>query len=378
MKKLAVLGSTGSIGKNTLKVARRFQGELRITALAAHSNIDLLEKQALEFRPEIVGVFDKEKAFVLQKRLSSCKVLGGAEGICALAAHDHVDLVVSSIVGMAGLLPTASAIKSGKDLALANKEVLVSAGSFIMPLVKKHGIQLLPIDSEHNAIFQCLYGEDFEEVRRIILTASGGPFRDFSLEDLKGATIEQALKNPNWEMGPKVSIDSSTLMNKGLEMIEAHWLFGLDPKRIDVVIHKQSVIHSMVEFCDGSIKAQMNKPDMINPIQHAIMYPKRYSSMFPPFSFEEYSTLHFSKPDFKKFPCLNLAYQAVEKGGSLPCYMNAVNEVLVNRFLEKEIAWWDIANKLEFLMLKHEVKEGLSLEDLLVVDELAREEAKAI
>lgn len=371
MKTIALLGSTGSIGKNTLNVAKHLG--CRVASLAAHSNIDLLEKQANEWNPEVIGVFDEEKARELQKRLPNVEVLGGLEGLIAAATVPCADLAVSSIVGAAGLLPTFKAIEAGKTIGLANKEVLIAAGELMMNLAKKQGVEILPIDSEHSAIFQCLRGESSSTVRRLILTASGGPFREFSFEDMKTITPESALNHPTWNMGKKITIDSSTLMNKGLEVIEAHILFGQPIEKIDVVIHPQSIIHSLVEFIDGSLISQMGVHDMQVPIQYVLTYPDRKNGLHPCFDFEKYSTLEFFKPDLEKFPCLRLAYEAAKIGGTLPCFMNGANEALVEQFLAGKISWIEIGQKLETLMEAHQVMPQESLETLLAIDKEARQ-----
>jgi len=346
---------------------------LSVTALSAHSNIDLLEKQARLFKPELVAVFDHAKALELQKRLPKIPVLAGEEGVKAAAAHPHVDYVVSAIVGSQGIAPTLSAIQAGKTVGLANKEVLISAGELIMSEVRKAGVNLLPIDSEHSALFQCLKGEEKETVRRLILTASGGPFFRHSASELGDITPKCALNHPTWKMGNKVTIDSSTLMNKGLEVIEAHHLFDISIDQIDVVIHPQSLVHSFVEFVDGSLLAQVGEHDMKIPIQYALTYPGRKKGIAPCFDFTKYSKMEFYTPDQDRFRCLALAYEAIKTGGSLPCFMNAVNEVLVERFLKGSITWLDIGQKLEKLMEKHDVQPVADLEALLAIDQEARE-----
>lgn len=378
MKNISILGSTGSIGTSTLKVARHLKDKFKVVALAAHSQIDLLEQQAIEFNPELIAVFDKEKAFELKKRMPHTNVVGGMEGLQEVAGYPCSNFVVSAIVGMAGLLPTLTAIEHGKTIGLANKEVLVAAGELVTAYAKEKGVKIIPIDSEHNALFQCLEGEDPSSVSRLILTASGGPFREFTQEQLNQVTIEDALRHPNWRMGAKITIDCSTLMNKGLEAIEAHWLFQRPIDQIEIVIHPQSIIHSLVEFIDGSMLAQMNQPDMILPIQYAMSYPKRLKGMLPPFNFLANPVLEFKAPDIQRFPCLNLALEACRKGGSLPCFMNAANEVLVNRFIKKQLSWNDIGKKLEQVMEKHSIEQSLSLETIMTVDSLARREAEKI
>lgn len=371
-KKVAILGSTGSIGKNALNVARHLG--IPVKALAVKSNIELLEAQIKEFSPEMVAVYDKEQAHILQKKVS-IKVLGGMEGICEVAANSSANFVISAMTGASGIEPTAAAITQGKNIGLANKEILVAAGEYITQLAKTHKISLIPIDSEHSAIFQCLQGSTLQEVRRLILTASGGPFLHASESDLASITLDQALSHPTWTMGPKVSIDSSTLMNKGFELIEAFFLFGIPLNQIEVVIHPQSVIHSFVEFIDGSILAQASEPSMIIPIQYALTYPERKPGLLPAFDFYKYSALQFFAPDLQKFRCLKLAYHSLAQGGSSPCYLNAANEVLVERFLSREISWIEISTKLEQLLYRHSFKPASDLETILLVDKEARLEA---
>lgn len=372
-KKIAILGSTGSIGCSSLEVIRHLgQEEYSVVALAAHSNIDLLEAQAKEFNPKLIAVYDVKKAAELQRRLPAVQVVAGIEGVNAVAAFDDADLVISALVGTLGLIPTVAAIKAKKNIALANKEVLVSGGALVISLAKEYGVEILPVDSEHSAIFQCLNGERREEVQRLILTASGGPFRDFSSEQLEKITVADALNHPTWKMGPKVTIDSSTLMNKGLEVIEAHWLFGIAPENIDVVIHPQSVIHSMVEYRDGSVIAQMSKPTMHLPIQYALTYPERSKGMIGAFDFKKYATLEFFTPDVERFRCLKLAFDSIVEGQSMPCFMNAANEVLVERFLKGKISWRMISQKLDMLMSKHNKISIHAIEDVVHVDHEAR------
>ena len=376
MKNLAILGSTGSIGKNCLAVARHLGPDaVRITALAAKENIQLLEEQAREFHPQIVAVYDLEQAHKLQARIPEIPVIGGMDGLQAVATHEKANLVISAISGSIGLAPTIAAIKAKKNIGFANKEVLVAGGEIVMALVRIHGIELIPIDSELTAIFQCLKGENAKGVQRLLITASGGPFRNYTAAELQGITVDHALNHPNYRMGPKVTIDSSTLMNKGLEMIEAHWLFQIPIEKIEVVVHPQQIIHSMVEFIDNSMLAQMCEPDMLVPIQYAITYPKRYNGTLKPFDFAKNHSLQFSLPDMNKFRCLKLAYDAIRSGGSYPCYMNAVNEELVYSFLNRKIAWSDIANRLEDRMSKHSMMPICSFQDILDVDQMARKEA---
>lgn len=375
-KRIAILGSTGSIGRNTLDVAKHLG--LEVTALGAHGNIDLLEQQAREFSPKMVAVFHQQKAQELRQRLPHIQVLGGMQGLEEMAACSDAEVVVSAMSGTAGILPTIAAIRAGKDIALANKEVLVSAGELIMSLVARHQVKLLPVDSEHCALFQCLDGEEIPDVRRLVLTASGGPFRDCDHTALSHITPKQALMHPNWSMGPKITIDCSTLLNKGLEVIEAHWLFGIPYKQIEVVIHPQSLIHSMVEFVDGSLMAQMSAPDMRTPIQFALSYPARKSGLLTPFDFTKHSMLQFLQPDRAKFPCLDLAYAAGQTGGTMPAYLNAANEILVQRFLQGELSWKNIAAGLEKLLGKHQSLPKPSLEAILDVDRQARLEAASL
>lgn len=369
---IAILGSTGSIGKNALKVVSHLQGRVQVAALAAKSNIDLLEQQAIEYQPSLIAVHDPDQAFKLQKRLPGIRVVAGMEGICEAATLPEVETVVAAMVGAAGLIPTAAAIRAKKAIAFANKEVLVAAGAYIVPLAKQHGAILIPVDSEHNAVFQCLRGEEPSSVRKILLTSSGGPFREWSEAQLATATLQDALKHPNFAMGAKITVDSSTMMNKGLEVIEAFWLFGVGKEQIEVLIHPQQKIHSMVEFRDGSILAQMGEPDMLTPIQYAITFPERCQGILPPYDFVKNPRLDFYEPSLNKFICLRLAYDALKAGGTLPCFMNAANEVLVNRFLRGEIAWREIGQKLETLMAAHSNREETSLEGFLATDLEAR------
>lgn len=376
MRDLAILGSTGSIGKNCLAIARHLGREaVRIVALAARGNIDLLEQQALEFHPELIAVYEPEQALELQRRIPHIPVIAGMEGLEAVAVHQRANLVISAISGAIGLAPTLAAIKAGKNIGFANKEVLVSGGEIVMSLVRAHGVDLIPIDSELTAIFQCLKGESAKGVQRLLITASGGPFRNHTAAQLDEVTVDNALNHPNYRMGPKVTIDSSTLMNKGLEMIEAHWLFQVPIEKIEVVVHPQQIVHSMVEFIDNSIIAQMGDPDMLTPIQYAITYPNRFRGCLKPFDFAKNGTLQFALPDMDKFRCLKLAYDAIRGGGSLPCYMNAANEILVHRFLNREIAWIEIGRRLENLLSRHSIAPVRSFDDILAVDQIARREA---
>lgn len=372
-KRIAVLGSTGSIGVSTLDVVRHLKDCLEIKTLAAKSNIDLLEEQAKEFAPEIVAVYEEEKAIQLQKRLPNCKVVSGMKGLEEAAVYEKVDFVMLAMSGSIGLKPAISAIQAKKGIGLANKEVLICAGELITSLAKKNNVELIPVDSEHSALFQCLQGGKKSEVRRLILTASGGPFYKRSSQELAHVTIKDALAHPNWRMGKKVTIDSSTLMNKGLEVIEAHFLFDMPIEKIEVVIHPQSIIHSLVEYVDSSLLAQLGEHDMKLPIQYALTYPDRKPSLFGPFDFTRYSTLNFFQPDTQKFPCLDLAFEALRTKKSYPCFLNAANEVLVQKFLQGEISWISIGEKLKKLLSSHRPENVLTLEAIQAVDKRARE-----
>jgi 1-deoxy-D-xylulose-5-phosphate reductoisomerase len=340
MKNICILGSTGSIGQNSLEVIANFPDRYRISCLTANRNIDLLEKQITRFRPDAVAVLDQASASELRGRLNgSVDVYAEESGLEELVTRSSVDVVISSMVGFAGLRPTIAAIKAGKVVALANKETLVAAGEIITRLVREHRATLIPIDSEHSAILQCLLGENPANVARLILTASGGPFLNLDKSRFRSITVEEALKHPNWKMGSKITIDSATLMNKGLEVIEAHWLFSLPPEKIEVLIHPQSIIHSMVEFVDGSVKAQLGVPDMKIPIQYALTYPDRASSGSGRVDFPGLGTMTFLSPDRGKFECLELAYEALRAGGTMPAVLNAANEVAVGLFLQKRISF---------------------------------------
>ena len=371
MKKIAVLGSTGSIGTQTLEIVRA-NGDIRVESVAAGSNIDLLEKQIREFRPRIAAVWNEEKAKELSVRVADTRtrVLSGKEGIIAAATVEKADTVVTGIVGMIGIEPTIAAIRCGKDIALANKETLVCAGHIIMPLAKERGVRIHPVDSEHSAIFQSLRGNKKNRIAKILLTASGGPFRNYTAAKLKKVTLEDALKHPNWSMGKKVTIDSSTMVNKGLEVMEAHWLFNVDYKDIQVVIQPQSIIHSMVEYEDGAVIAQLGVPDMKLPIQYALYYPKRRFLGGGRLDFAAMKSIEIAAPDMKKFPGLKLAYEAGKTGGSMPTVFNAANEAAVRAFLEKKIGWGDIAKMIASSMEQHEKVGILSdpqVEDILAI-----------
>ncbi len=379
MKKIVLLGSTGSIGVNTLKVIKNFPELFEVNALTANTNIDLLEKQIYEFNPKVVVVINSEKAAALRKRISNkCEILDGDKAILDITKRDNYDILVSSLVGFAGLKPTIEGIKLGKRIALANKETLVAAGELINNLCEKYDAELLPIDSEHSAIFQCLVGENHKEIRKIILTASGGPFLSKTKEELKNVTIAEALNHPNWDMGNKVTIDSATMMNKGLEVIEARWLFEIPKEKIEIVIHPQSIIHSMIEFVDGSIKAQLSLPDMKLPIQYALTYPKRLPSNFVTTNLPELHKLTFYEPDMKKFKTLQLAYQALGEGGTAPCVLNAANEIAVNKFLNGKIKFTQIAEIITESLEKFETIAHPELETIFDYDYRSREYAKGL
>lgn len=371
MKRIVILGSTGSIGCQTLEVVREHREDFEITALAAGSSIDKLEVQAREFLPKLVCVWDSEKALELKKRLSDTGigVVNGMEGMIACATEVSADIVVGAVVGMLGILPTIEAIKAGKDIALANKETLVTAGHIIMPLVKEKGVKFLPVDSEHSAIFQCLQGLHGEkEVERLILTASGGPFRGRKLSDLKDIQVEDALKHPNWAMGRKITIDSSTMVNKGLEVIEAKWLFDVDFDNIQVVLQPQSIIHSMVQFTDGAVMAQLGTPDMRLPIQYALYYPYRSPLSGDRLDFGSMGGITFEKPDMETFRGLSMAYEAGKAGGSVPTVYNAANERAVARFLNKEIGYLTIYEMIEYALNKHTRIENPTFEEILSIE----------
>lgn len=356
MKKILILGSTGSIGVNTLTVVSEFPEEFEVTGITANENIELLQKQILEFKPKSVVIKDISKAAELKTRVNgTVEILAGEEGLIEITKRGNYDILVSSLVGFAGLAPTIEAIKLRKRIALANKETLVAAGEIITSLCEEYQTELIPVDSEHSAIFQCLVGESKNEILKLILTASGGPFLNKSANELKNVTIAEALNHPNWKMGNKITIDSATMMNKGLEVIEAHWLFKLPKEKIEVLIHPQSIIHSMVEFVDSSIKAQLSLPDMKVPIQYALTYPQRLKSKFVETNFPKISKLTFFEPDFVKFPCLKLAYDAIGTGGTAPCILNAANEIAVGLFLNGKIGFQQIPEIIESVLNKTEI-----------------------
>ncbi|WP_042273570.1 1-deoxy-D-xylulose-5-phosphate reductoisomerase [[Clostridium] dakarense] len=375
MKKISILGSTGSVGKQTLDVVRANKDKFEVVAISANSSVDLLLEQIKEFRPKYVAVYDEVSCMKLKSMIPSdinIEVLSGMEGLKAISSLDEIDVLLTAIVGMIGLLPTLCAIRNGKDIALANKETLVCAGSLVMNEAKKYNVNILPVDSEHSAIFQCLNGEKNKEIEKIILTASGGPFRGKKKQDLLHITKNEALKHPNWSMGRKISIDSSTLMNKGLEVIEAKWLFGVDYNDIDVVVHPQSIIHSMVQFIDSSVMAQLGCPDMRLPIQYALTYPDRSVNDFERLDLAKLATLTFENPDLDTFPCLKLAYDTLKMGGTYSAALNSANEVLVSEFLEDKIGFYDIPYYIEKTLEAHNSIENPTLEEILEVDKWSR------
>ncbi len=379
-RKLAILGSTGSIGTQTLEVVEQYPDHFSITVLSAGRNADLLIQQALKFKPAAVVVCEKTAFEKVRDTLQGkgIEVLFGEDALVETVQRDDIDIVLTAVVGAVGLRPTVAAIESGKDIALANKETLVVAGELITGLVEKHQVKLLPVDSEHSAIFQCLAGEEANPIEKIILTASGGPFRGKSIEDLKSVTKAQALKHPNWTMGAKITIDSASLMNKGLEVIEAKWLFGLEYDQIDVIIHPQSIIHSLVQFEDGSLKAQLGLPDMKLPIQYALTYPQRFENNFKRFSFLDYPNLTFEQPDMEVFRNLKLAFQALEAGGNAACVLNGANEVVVDAFLNDQVGFLQMSEIIEETLCQVKSQKTLSLEDYLQFDLESRTVARSL
>ena len=379
MRKISILGSTGSIGTQTLEVVE-ILNDIKVMAITGNSNIRLLEEQARKFQPELVAVMDEKNAEELKARLSdmNIRVVSGMDGLVEAATYEGVDTVVTSVVGNVGLKPTFEAIRAGKNIALANKETLVSAGQLVMDLAKKHNISIYPVDSEHSAIFQSLQGNEGNKIERILLTASGGPFRGKKREELLHVTAADALKHPNWSMGNKITIDSATLMNKGLEVMEAKWLFGVDVDQIEVLVHPQSIVHSAVEYEDGAIVAQLGEPDMRVPIQYALTYPQRVKNPFPRVDFTKRNNLTFDKPDMETFKCLSLAYRALKTGGTLPAVLNGANEVAVARFLKGEIGFLQIPELIEQTMDAYTVKYDYTLEDLLDADAWAKDYAAKV
>ena len=375
MKKISLLGSTGSIGTNVLDVIERNPEKFQILGMSAGSNVDLFAKQIRKFKPRVVALFDTKKIPTLKERIADLdiEILSGEEGTIAVATLPEADVVVSGVMGSAGLLPAIHALKSGKNLALANKETLVIAGELVLREAKKTNSQIIPIDSEHSAIFQVLNGEKKERIKKIILTASGGPFRTFSFDQMETVTVQDALKHPNWDMGAKITIDSSTMMNKGLEYIEAKWLFGVNTP-VEIIVHAQSIIHSMIEFVDTSVIAQLGIPDMRVPIAYALTYPDRFECDLPSLDLTTMGNLTFEAPDFERFPCLRLAIDAMEIGKTMPAVLNAANEIAVQAFLEELISYKDIAELIRMVMQNHNPSPLKELQDVLIADQWAREE----
>lgn len=371
-KTASILGSTGSIGTQSLEVCEKHG--IKITALAAHSSTDVLEQQARKFRPEYVGIYNEKKYAEMKERLADTdiKILCGMEGLCEIAALPQSDIVLNSVVGMVGLLPTLTAINAGKDIALANKETLVAGGELVTAKAQEKGVEIYPVDSEHSAIFQCLQGNKRSQVSKVILTASGGPFFGKSYDDLKSVTKADALKHPNWSMGSKITIDSATLMNKGLEFIEAKWLFDLEPEQIEIVVHRQSVVHSAVEYDDCSVIAQLGVPDMKIPIQYALLYPERKPCPTGRLSLTDYGNLTFEKPDYETFRCLSAAIEAIKRGGAYPCLVNSANEEAVRAFLNDEIRFIDIGEIVSSVLADFEHSEITCYEDVMRADSAAR------
>lgn len=382
MKRISILGSTGSIGVSTLDVVAAHPGEFTVTALAGGRNVALLKEQIDRFRPKLAAVLDEEHASELHRLLgpdATTAVFFGPAGYREAAAADGVDMVVSAMVGAAGLIPTLDAISAGRDIALANKETLVMAGGLVLAKAAEMGVSIIPVDSEHSAIFQCLRGNRSEDVRRIILTASGGPFLNTSAEEMAAVTPARALKHPNWNMGRKITIDSATMMNKGLEVIEARWLFGISVTAIDVLIHPQSIVHSLVEYRDGSVMAQLGQPDMKTPIAYALSFPCRLNRQDGALDLTRIGRLDFLKPDTERFPALKMAFEAAGEGGTLPAVLNGANEAAVEAFLEEKIRFTDICRLVEMVMSRHHIQQEPALEQILAADRWAREEiAKTI
>ncbi len=372
MKKVSILGSTGSIGTQSLEVCEKHG--FRVIAIAAHSNVWLLEEQARKFKPKYVGIFNEEKYDELKSRLADTdvEILCGMDGLCKIAALEENDIVLNSVVGMVGLLPTLTAINACKDVALANKETLVAGGAIVTSLAKEKGVKIYPVDSEHSAIFQCLQGNKREQLNKIILTASGGPFYGFTYEQLKNVTKADALKHPNWSMGSKITIDSATLMNKGLEFVEAKWLFDLEPDQIEIVVHRQSVIHSAVEYKDFAVIAQLGVPDMKIPIQYALLYPDRLECPTKALSLTDYGTLTFGAPDYETFKCLSAAIEGIRRGGAYPCLINSANEEAVSAFLHDKIKFIQIGEIVSSVLENFAYTEISKYDDVIVADKAAR------
>lgn len=383
MKSISILGSTGSIGCNTLKVVEHLRDEFRVVALAAGSNTEKLAEQIAKFQPELVAIKNEDCAEELLREIRNPKfeirnlpkIEVGEKGLIEVATHEKAETLVSATVGAVGFIPTLRAIEAGKRIALANKETLVMAGELMTEAARKNNVEILPVDSEHNALHQCLRGEKNTEVKRLILTASGGPFREKSKWEIENATVQEALNHPNWKMGDKITIDSATLMNKGFEVIEAFWLFGFGANDISVLVHPQSIVHSMIEMIDGSIIAQLGVTDMKHAIQYALTFPKRQKNCLEPLDFSRLSELTFENPDLEKFPCLRLAYDALKQGGTMPAVLNAANEITVQAFLDGKIRLSEISEINENVMKKHHNREAKDLETILETDRTAREQA---
>ena len=381
VKTLALLGATGSIGTQALEVIRQQPGRFRVAVLSAQRQWELLAQQAREFRPAVVVIGDESCYQPLKAALADqpgTEVLAGAAALAEVVTRPEIDIVLTALVGYAGLLPTVAAIRAGKDIALANKETLVVAGELITGLIKQHNVRLLPVDSEHSAIFQCLVGEEQNPIEKIILTASGGPFRGRTAQQLEAVTKAQALKHPNWDMGAKITIDSASLMNKGLEVIEAKWLFGLNNEQVEVVVHPQSIVHSLVQFADGSLKAQLGLPDMKLPIQYALGYPQRLANTFPRFSFLDYPSLTFEAPDRAAFPNLELAFGAMRRGGNAPCVLNAANEVAVAAFLRDQVGFRQMSDLVAECLARVSYLAEPLLSDLVATDAETRRVAATL
>ena len=371
---ISIIGSTGSIGTQCLDIVERNSDRLRVVAMSANSSVDLIATQARKFKPQMVALADATKANLLQKQLSGTgiEVLSGDQGVCACASHSDAEIVLGAATGIAGLQSVLAALSSGKTLALANKETLVAAGDLAMETARRHNAKIIPVDSEHSAVFQCLENNGVDYVEKIFLTASGGPFRETDIADLERITPQQALKHPNWSMGPKVTIDSATMMNKGLEVIEAYWLFGVEKEQIDIVVHPQSIVHSMVLFADGSMKAQLSLPDMRLPIQYALTYPDRWPFPEGRVDWKAPQTLNFHPPDLQKFPCLRLARRALDVGGSAPAVLNAANEVAVSLFLKDQIKFMEIPKHIENALDHLTGPTPDTYEEVVEVDQKAR------
>jgi len=380
MKQLSILGSTGSIGVSTLEIVAAYPERFRVVAMTAGRNLELFARQIRQFSPRIAAVASQDDVPQLKEMCSglAVEILGGVEGLTAAATADETDMVVAAIVGAAGLAPTAAAVRAGKDIALANKETLVTAGHLFMEMVSRYGVKLYPVDSEHSAVFQSIEGHRSQDIRKIILTASGGPFRETPVEQLTHVTVRDALNHPNWSMGRKITIDSATMMNKGLEVLEARWLFDAPVDKIEVNIHPQSIIHSMVEYVDGCVIAQLGTPDMKAPIAYALSYPERIATGVRPLDLTDFSGLTFFKPDLDKFRCLALAYRAINDGESMPAVMNAANEIAVEAFLNGAIGFLQIAEVIERTMDAHQAHDLKSIEEVLQADSWGRDTAHGI